>query len=1269
MFKHSDSNSHFPVLRRRCRGCFPAFNGNQSFSLALWFGLAVCWLANSQGTVLAQPERDEITAPRPVATNDEQSQASRIPEEDPVTVGQAEQMSNVLLATWNFAGFLPISNVQDPVPEIATAEQIANQPAKPVGDLDDGPSELTLEIIAQRRVGIEARTDLEEEIKQQIIKHFDRAVELLNQAVESEKRRNQLRQERDNAPNNLTDIKASLEQPQPNTEPDVPPDATLTELEQLRLADDERLDEARKTLEQWETRAKNRAERRPQMATIIEGVRNQLAEVRQFVGANPPEGELAILTLARKTEQEAQAILLAAQLEQYRMEQSRYEALNDVFPLQRDLHTRNKNALEKRQERWREIMAQARLAETERQLKEAKRKLRETAPALKSLAARNSELTARRQEHQQRVAYWKQQLTQINETFSGIEQRFSAVVEKEKRIGRSTVIGLTLRNQRNYLPDERGYRRLHRTIEQELITLQTEQLQLEDERKELTDIESRLDVTLIEIEADQSDREELRNMARILLAAKREYLDGLLSDFDVALATLNETDFSCRRLGDKIREYESYIDERVLWIRSGPPIDATYPGRTLSCVDSFLSNPQWPKLLDFARTDLRQNSWLYVLMAMGVTIGLVLQWRLLLLVKKLNASIRSPLQSGISQALIALGLVLISATPWPVLLAFLSWRLGQCDLEIAIALRTAFLFTAIMLVFVSALRLMFTRSGVAEVLLEWPSSVVRILHRNLLLYTILGIPMWFLLAMANKLDEGISAETVGRVGLLGLCVLMIVIQRNMFCRGGAIEKILRSKTPPSTLQKFHWIWYPALILCPLCLAVLAVMGFIYTAEQLMIRLELTLGLLVILSIAYSLVNRWAMTARRQLALNQARARREAALAAEKSSEESRESVNMAEVQQLDLELIKQQVFRFTKGITLVLFLVGCWVIWSQVLPALQVFSKIELWTVVSNVSETIESDDGLFTRDVNRVMPVTLGHLLRALVVLAIAFTASRNLPGLLELSVLQKLPLNHGNRTTIKILSGYVFLLAGLIFASNTIGLRWNSIQWLAAGLTVGLGFGLQEIFANFVSGLIILFERPIRLGDVVTIDGVTGSVSRIQIRATTITDWDRKEFIVPNKEFVTGRLLNWTLSDNVNRIVINVGLAYGADVQKALELLVRIAEAHPVVLREPAPQAIFENFGDSTLNLGLRIYLPTLENRSRILTEINLEIDRRFKEANLELSYPQRDLHIRSVAPEILGLNTGTQAQSSSQNSQVPPNYSNPHESTQPDRDRKAA
>jgi small-conductance mechanosensitive channel len=192
---------------------------------------------------------------------------------------------------------------------------------------------------------------------------------------------------------------------------------------------------------------------------------------------------------------------------------------------------------------------------------------------------------------------------------------------------------------------------------------------------------------------------------------------------------------------------------------------------------------------------------------------------------------------------------------------------------------------------------------------------------------------------------------------------------------------------------------------------------------------------------------------------------------------------------------------------------------------------------------------------------------------------------------------------------------------------ITWVSVQWLAAGMTLGLGFGMQEIFANFISGLILLFERPIRIGDVITLGDTTGTVTDIRIRATTVTNWDRKELIVPNKELITGRLLNWTLSDPVNRIVITVGVAYKSDTRKAHDLILVVASEHPNVLDDPAPRVTFESFGDSTLNFVLRCYTANLDIRLDTIHELNEAVHDRFNQEGVEIAFPQMDLHVRSV------------------------------------------
>jgi potassium efflux system protein len=158
--------------------------------------------------------------------------------------------------------------------------------------------------------------------------------------------------------------------------------------------------------------------------------------------------------------------------------------------------------------------------------------------------------------------------------------------------------------------------------------------------------------------------------------------------------------------------------------------------------------------------------------------------------------------------------------------------------------------------------------------------------------------------------------------------------------------------------------------------------------------------------------------------------------------------------------------------------------------------------------------------------------------------------------------------------------------------------------------------------------------------VDDVTGVVTRIRTRATTISNWDRKEYVIPNKEFITGRVLNWTLTDQVNRIVIEVGIAYGSDVEAAKEVLYDICKNHPKIISEPSTNITFERFADSSLILTVRTFVPDVDSRLTVIDQLHTAINDAFKEAGIEIAFPQHDLHIRSMDREVANVFTNHQA-----------------------------
>ena len=246
--------------------------------------------------------------------------------------------------------------------------------------------------------------------------------------------------------------------------------------------------------------------------------------------------------------------------------------------------------------------------------------------------------------------------------------------------------------------------------------------------------------------------------------------------------------------------------------------------------------------------------------------------------------------------------------------------------------------------------------------------------------------------------------------------------------------------------------------------------------------------------------------------------------------------------------------------------------------------------------------------------------------IVAITYILVRNIPGILEVLVFSRVKLSQGTPYTINTLLTYILVAIGSAWAFATLGMSWSKLQWLFAALSVGLGFGMQEIFANFVSGIILLFERPIRVGDTVTINDVSGTVAKIRIRAITLIDPDRKEVIVPNKSFVTGQVINWALSNTVTRLVISIGVAYGSDLELVKRLLLQAANEQPSVLKDPEPRALFLNFGASTLEHELRVYVGQLSERISTIDALNRRINELFAEHNIDIAFNQLDVFIKN-------------------------------------------
>jgi len=246
------------------------------------------------------------------------------------------------------------------------------------------------------------------------------------------------------------------------------------------------------------------------------------------------------------------------------------------------------------------------------------------------------------------------------------------------------------------------------------------------------------------------------------------------------------------------------------------------------------------------------------------------------------------------------------------------------------------------------------------------------------------------------------------------------------------------------------------------------------------------------------------------------------------------------------------------------------------------------------------------------------------------AFMLSWFLDALLETEVFPRKKIQRGVRDSIKRLMHYCILLIGLIMAATMAGFDMRAFAVVAGALGIGIGFGLQNVVNNFVSGLILLFERPVKLGDMVVMEETWGTVRKIGLRSTVMETLDQSEIIVPNSKLISETVTNWSLTSRQCRVVLPVGVSYGSDVEKVMRILLEVAQSHPEVLKEPAPSPIFVGFGDSSLDFQFRAWIRDVKRRLITVSEIGMEIIKRFREEGVEIPFPQRDLHLRSLPPQ---------------------------------------
>ena len=752
--------------------------------------------------------------------------------------------------------------------------------------------------------------------------------------------------------------------------------------------------------------------------------------------------------------------------------------------------------------------------------------------------------------------------------------------------------------------------------------------------------EARLDAVQvdfkIEAQSDVQKRFADRSSQAVqdLVLARDEVLNLLHKQYLDLIPMLASLESDTNMYLDTAREIRADMTQQLFWIRSSPTLGVSTFKELPSGLSWVFSREHWSESWGAVKSAMGRAPATYgAVLLLGVVL-LILRFPIGVALRRAGEGVGRVSTDRFGLTLQAVFWTALLALPIPLFVGLLTAMLAQAgnpstwlsDINHGMPL-VLFVVTV-----ASATIACCHPGGLAAAHFGWRKEQLSWLRRGSLWLALVYVPISLLAYGTLSSESGRFLHGFGRVAFLfAQAWMLVVLARLFFSKNGVHASLFRENTTHAATRS-RYTWSLLLIGCPIGLMVFSILGYTMTAINLSLEFVFTLIIIVSGSIFYSLALRWFKIEYRKLALAEAIERRRALREAAASEEdESDELVSVDEDgQELDLVSVGEQTryllrLLFGMGIAAAVFS-----LWSTTLPLIPYLDTIRI-PLTENFS---------------------LLDLAKAALIVGVTWLVTKNLPGMLELAVLRTTSIDTGTRHAIATICQYAVFATGFVLLFNVINLDWAKFGWIAGGLSVGIGFGMQEIVANFVCGLILLVERPIRIGDVVTVDGMMGTVTKIQMRAITITNLDRQDLVVPNKTLITGNILNWTLSASLNRIMIPVGVAYGSDTKKARQILVDVASDHPRVLEDPAPTASFEQFADSTLNLVLRAYLPDLENRIGTITELHTEIDKRFAAAGIEIAFPQQDIHVRNGSDNVLVNASGEFSGSPSSNTfELPP------------------
>ncbi|SFT72960.1 potassium efflux system protein [Pseudomonas marincola] len=1035
---------------------------------------------------------------------------------------------------------------------------------------------------------------------------LEKTLSLLNSQKDSVKKLDDLKARLDEAPRLIGEAQRELARLKGSTPTPVQEryaNSKVSDLEQL-------INERSNQLAQWQKDIIEAnsliitAQTRPERAQAeISSNQVRAREIAGILKAGKMDGKA--LSSEMRDQLNAEVDQLNAQTELRRQELSGNSLLQDLGSSQRDLLEVRIKRLEQELIDLQTLINDKRREQSQQTVSE--QSLEAEKAGSDKLLSLESSLNLKYSDYLLRATDRLNQLTQKNlqtkQKLDSLNQIDQALDEQINVLQGSLLLSKVLYQQKKALPSLE----IDAGLSDDIADIRLYQFELNQAREQISNPDTYVEDKLAKQPAEEVTPE-VKTSLTSLIQTRRDLLDRLNRELNAVLNESITLQLNQKQLQTSVTTLRETLDEQLFWIPSNKPLDISWFEEMPARLQRQLSELPWRSSSQELGAGLVERPLLFLPLLLLISF---LLWRRGIIYKKLKElhhDIGHYKRDGQLHTPMALLLNVLLALPGALFFGLCGFALQMDARGQNANLGSALYGMAFAwLVFYTCYRIL-SPGGVAELHFRWGKPNVAFLHRQIRYLGLVVIALVAVVTVAERQPAELANDVIGIGVVISCYALMAWLLYKLLISGPARENSSTFRTLIGCLFS----------LLPLALIIAVGFGYYYTALRLTDRLIYTIYLLIFWVIIEATLIRGLAVAARRLAYQRALSKRQA-------QEDSDGSDVVVEEPTLDIDQINQQSLRLIRLALVGTFVVGLYLVWADLISVFSYLDNVTLYEYSTGSGATAS------------VVPISLSDVLSSLLIIGITIALGRNLPGLLEVLVLSRMKLAQGSAYATTTLLSYVIVGLGSVITLSTLGLSWDKLQWLVAALSVGLGFGLQEIFANFISGLIILFERPVRIGDVVTIGNLSGTVSRIRIRATTITDFDRKEIIVPNKTFVTDQLINWSLNDTITRVIITIGLAYEADLELARKLMMQAAMDNPRVLRDPEPVLFFLSIGASTFNYELRVHVRELADRNAATDELLTKIAMSFRENNVEMAFNQLDVSVKSLKGLELNLKTG--------------------------------